>query len=346
MYSIAMKRCSDLEKPIVERAVVCISSVRSTEIDILTDTCMTSTFSETWMCRTCGREACKDCFARVASLTMMKPGITRDEAARSLAQREKLNELNPSFLSCLKRTDHDANSFVRVTRFSPDELTRAIGDMRKVLEEEESESNSSLEGTPELSHMAPSSSTDSSGIRTPVDSVGSSGIPTASTSPFTPSPVESIKDNFPYPDVPSHQIHRFETVDDISRAQFTELWRAGEPIVIGGMLDRLKINWTPEYFIQHHGDTSVRLLECQANFDSGRMTVAEFFKLFGQYEGRKPDVLKLRDWPPTSDFKTMFPDLFEDFSQAVPFPDYVRRDGVSNMSSHFPVDVLAPDVGV
>lgn len=41
----------------------------------------------------------------------------------------------------------------------------------------------------------------------------------------------------------------------------------------------------------------------------------------------------------------MFPELFEDFSQAVPVPDYVRRDGVFNLGSHFPCNTVGPDLG-
>jgi len=41
----------------------------------------------------------------------------------------------------------------------------------------------------------------------------------------------------------------------------------------------------------------------------------------------------------------MFPELFEDFSKAVPVPNYTRRDGVLNIASHFPTGVMAPDLG-
>jgi hypothetical protein len=47
----------------------------------------------------------------------------------------------------------------------------------------------------------------------------------------------------------------------------------------------------------------------------------------------------------TNHFKSTFPELFEDFSQAVPVPDYVRRDGVFNLGSHFPSNTIAPDLG-
>lgn len=53
----------------------------------------------------------------------------------------------------------------------------------------------------------------------------------------------------------------------------------------------------------------------------------------------------MQDWPPTTDFKTAFPELFADFSQAVPVPDYTRRDGILNIASHFATNRVAPDIG-
>lgn len=52
-----------------------------------------------------------------------------------------------------------------------------------------------------------------------------------------------------------------------------------------------------------------------------------------------------QDWPPSTDFKTAFPELYADFSQAIPMPNYVRRDGVLNIASHFPSNTVAPDLG-
>lgn len=61
---------------------------------------------------------------------------------------------------------------------------------------------------------------------------------------------------------------------------------------------------------------------------------------------KKGEIWKLKDWPPSADFKTTFPELYEDFSQAVPIPNYVRRDGTLNIASHFPLNGLAPDLGM
>ena len=75
-----------------------------------------------------------------------------------------------------------------------------------------------------------------------------------------------------------------------------------------------------------------------------KIPVKQFFAQFGKYEGRN-ECGKLKDWPPSTDFKTAFPELYADFSDNVPVPNYVRRDGVMNISSHFPTNTIAPDLG-
>jgi hypothetical protein len=52
-----------------------------------------------------------------------------------------------------------------------------------------------------------------------------------------------------------------------------------------------------------------------------------------------------KDWPSTSEFKQEFPELFNDFSESVPIPNYTRRDGVLNVAAHFPSNAIAPDIG-
>lgn len=275
---------------------------------------------------------------------MFKKDATEEERAQHHAMREAFYLKNPAFLNCVRRTvDHDSTSFIKVTRFNLAELKATIDDMREVLKEERREGTSPSTGdTPELTSCCTSS--ESSGITTPSDLAMLDGSSISSRSSLATS-ADGPRASVPL-EVPFIEIPRFESTASISTATFQALWKTGQPILIGGMLERLKIRWTPDYFIQNHHSTVVRVLDCQSDKDPGQISVEYFFSMFGQYEQREADrILKLRDWPPSADFKTVFPLLYEDFAQAVPFPDYVRRDGVLNMSSHFPVDVLAPDLG-
>lgn len=55
----------------------------------------------------------------------------------------------------------------------------------------------------------------------------------------------------------------------------------------------------------------------------------------------------VQDWPPKEDFAKEFPELYQDFANAVPIPNYTRRDGVLNVAAHFPINpgAVSPDLG-
>ncbi|KAH0565523.1 hypothetical protein GP486_001077 [Trichoglossum hirsutum] len=123
----------------------------------------------------------------------------------------------------------------------------------------------------------------------------------------------------------------------------------GMPIVISGMLSRFNVAWTPAYFTNNYGDEQCWLVNCSTNetLHGGEIvTVREFFQSFETYSFRGVTTsMKLKDWPPHDDFATHFPELFEDFQKALPFPDRMSRGGFANLASHFPTEVLQPDLG-
>ncbi|KAJ4000558.1 hypothetical protein F5050DRAFT_1804039 [Lentinula boryana] len=172
--------------------------------------------------------------------------------------------------------------------------------------------------------------------------------------------------------IPLHPIPTY-TFDALTATVFQKIWRKSTPILVTDVGQRFRVRWTPEYFIKEYGEQSCLIIECQTDTNR-RVTVGEFFAEFGKYADRprgpseecsvpesalpdsngearpgsirkKGEIWKLKDWPPSADFKTTFPELYEDFSQAVPIPNYVRRDGKLNIASHFPQNALAPDLG-
>ncbi|KIK65763.1 hypothetical protein GYMLUDRAFT_39289 [Collybiopsis luxurians FD-317 M1] len=174
-------------------------------------------------------------------------------------------------------------------------------------------------------------------------------------------------------DVPLLEIPRY-IFNDLTTSTFRSVWKLGIPILVTEVGQRFRIQWTPEYFMKTYGDQSCLIVECQTD-NNKRVTVGDFFAEFGKYAHRAAtetvsstlptqsdstsndstspqriidnpgDIWKLKDWPPSADFKTTFPELYEDFSQAVPIPNYVRRDGTLNIASHFPLNAIAPDLG-
>jgi hypothetical protein len=126
---------------------------------------------------------------------------------------------------------------------------------------------------------------------------------------------------------------------------FRSVWAGGHPLVVNGVLEKFHIKWTPEYFVEKYGDHSCTIMDCVTEAKR-EVTVGWFFARFGKYNERVDSrVWKLKDWPSSADFKTAFPELYDDFARAVPIPSYCRRDGVLNIASHFPSNAVAPDLG-
>ncbi|KAF9449547.1 hypothetical protein P691DRAFT_758956 [Macrolepiota fuliginosa MF-IS2] len=341
---------------------------RESEVRATCDTCMTSLFSCTWMCRLCGREACAECFAQVKELTTDKPNANQTEVAALQVRREKHAHSNPFFLSCTRRNEHMAKDFSPVSRFFKEELEEALPEMERLLMGEagmsrEFRPSGPLNGMPELSSDSNSRSTSaSSSVGVPTPPPDSSALAAALGGPMIhrkeslPSIVHHgsiasppyIPPNLPQvtASVPYHEIKRYtyaEVTNGDSISVFAPIWQRGDPIVVTGCLDRFKIAWTPEYFVKNYSEQTCLIIECQTDANK-RVTVGQFFDMFGNYEGRS-ECWKLKDWPPSTDFKAAFPELYKDFSEAVPVPDYVRRDGVGNVGSHFPSNTIAPDLG-
>lgn len=66
---------------------------------------------------------------------------------------------------------------------------------------------------------------------------------------------------------------------------FASLWRLGLPLLVKGVLERFKIRWNPQYFIERYGDQPCLIIECQTEVNR-RVHVAEFFEQFGKYKDR------------------------------------------------------------
>ena len=73
---------------------------------------------------------------------------------------------------------------------------------------------------------------------------------------------------------------------DVTDAKFSlrHVWEKGVPLVVNGLLPKFHIQWTPEYSSTNYSTQSCLILECQTE-QNKRVTVSEFFSLFGRYEG-------------------------------------------------------------
>ncbi|WWC85206.1 uncharacterized protein L201_000065 [Kwoniella dendrophila CBS 6074] len=144
----------------------------------------------------------------------------------------------------------------------------------------------------------------------------------------------------------SEHSREFMLIDDkdLTNAVFDKMWSQGEPIVVDNVDKKLHLGWGPDDFIERFGQEECYVVNCQTNVPQPT-TVGKFFEKFKDVEGRNQDILKLKDWPATDDFKNTHPELYNDFCDALPVPDYTRREGVLNLYSHFPPGPTRPDIG-
>ncbi|TFY68723.1 hypothetical protein EVG20_g3448 [Dentipellis fragilis] len=335
---------------------------RSPEMDVRAtcDTCMTSIFSSSWMCTQCGQECCSDCFDEVRRLTNPTwSAIGRN----SETNPEKLSiSSKPGFLSCSRGSKHRGQNFLAVSRFRKEELLSAVEEMEDLVKVPEATKELPVNAPrPPLSPLiipAPAPLEDNATTSQPVCFEGARESP---PSPLSPLPDDNMDNDLPpqpqpqpqkpvepaaadpaTDDIPS-EITQVFSDSELTEDIFREAWRQGYPLVVTDQLSKFAIGWTPEYFIEKYGEQECSIVECQTN-ETKQTTVGEFFKQFKTREGRT-GCWKLKDWPPSMDFKAAFPELFVDFARAVPMPNYTRRDGVLNIASHFPSNTVAPDIG-
>ena len=79
------------------------------------------------------------------------------------------------------------------------------------------------------------------------------------------------------------------------------------------------------------------------------VNIHQFFKGYsdGRFDSYKwPQILKLKDWPPSTLFKERLPRHHAEFVSCLPFKDYTHPfDGILNLAVKLPKGSLQPDLG-
>jgi hypothetical protein len=212
---------------------------------------MTSIFSETWMCRLCGRELCGECFTQLRAAG--PPG-----GAAATARREALARVRVGFVACSKGREHGPGDFCPLTRFAPAELAGAVREMERLVAQEDEQ----VADVPETL-----------GTLMPAEPPALPLYP-ASALPEAPAAVPATA-------VPSHPTRLFAD-GELSEDAFRALWARGDPLVIGGLLSKLALPWSPAWFVAKYGTQACKIVDCQTE-KSKDTHVADFFATFGHY---------------------------------------------------------------
>ncbi|KAF7143574.1 hypothetical protein RHSIM_Rhsim05G0169300 [Rhododendron simsii] len=135
-------------------------------------------------------------------------------------------------------------------------------------------------------------------------------------------------------------------------------WRKGEPVIVGDVLDTTSgLSWDPMVMwrafrqiknVKHDTLLDVTALNC-LDWCEVEVNVHKFFQgyLGGLFDDEGwPQILKLKDWPPSNLFEERLPRHNAEFISCLPFKHYSHpRDGVLNLSTKLPKNSLKPDLG-
>nr|KYP33131.1 Lysine-specific demethylase 3B [Cajanus cajan] len=135
-------------------------------------------------------------------------------------------------------------------------------------------------------------------------------------------------------------------------------WEKGEPVVVSNVLECTSgLSWEPLVMWracrqmtftkrEHHLD--VKAIDC-LDWCEGEINIHQFFT--GYTKGREdwrswPQILKLKDWPPSNLFEERLPRHCAEFISFLPFKEYTDPLGGSlNLAVRLPKDCLKPDMG-
>ncbi|KAF0934559.1 hypothetical protein E2562_025654 [Oryza meyeriana var. granulata] len=149
-------------------------------------------------------------------------------------------------------------------------------------------------------------------------------------------------------------------IQDDDLLHFQMHWAKGEPVVVSDTLKLTSgLSWEPMVMWRalrertkgkaEDEQFAVRAVDC-LDWCEVEINIHMFF--MGYTRGRThprtywPEMLKLKDWPPSSSFDQRLPRHGAEFISALPFPEYTDpRYGPLNLAVKLPSGILKPDLG-
>ncbi|KAL2333120.1 hypothetical protein Fmac_014333 [Flemingia macrophylla] len=134
-------------------------------------------------------------------------------------------------------------------------------------------------------------------------------------------------------------------------------WIKGEPVIVRDAIELTSgLSWEPMVMwramreLTYHGSKhlNVKAIDC-LDWCEVEINIHQFFK--GYSEGRAhrdswPEMLKLKDWPPSNLFEQRLPRHGMEFISALPYKEYTHpRSGFLNLATKLPEESLKPDLG-
>ncbi|KAL8537357.1 hypothetical protein ACS0TY_012489 [Phlomoides rotata] len=139
---------------------------------------------------------------------------------------------------------------------------------------------------------------------------------------------------------------------------FQQHWSKGEPVIITNVLETtLGLSWDPMVMwrafrqvknLDHETLLEVTAINC-LDWCESDVNVHQFFMGYseGQFDKEGwPEILKLKDWPPSTLFGKKLPRHNAEFISCLPFKEYTHPgSGYLNLAVKLPEKSLKPDMG-
>ncbi|KAK9151619.1 hypothetical protein Syun_009928 [Stephania yunnanensis] len=163
---------------------------------------------------------------------------------------------------------------------------------------------------------------------------------------------EDSSDNFLY--CPSSR-----DIKENEKVHFQRHWADGEPVIVRDVYQpECNLSWEPMVMMRALCDSmnlktssnlmKVKAVECLPDC-LVTVDLQEFFKGYKdgiQFANSWPQMLKLKDWPPSAALEDLLPRHCEDIISLLPFQEYTNLwHGPLNLAVKLPKDVMKPDMG-
>ncbi|KAI3997094.1 hypothetical protein MKX01_032745 [Papaver californicum] len=164
---------------------------------------------------------------------------------------------------------------------------------------------------------------------------------------------EQSDDNFLY--CPSS----VDIINEGNLLNFQKHWTKGEPVIVRNVLDRASgLSWEPAVMLRAMSCnvdmetgaelSEVKVIDCLSGCEV-QISAQQFFKGYTAgraYKNSWPEMLKLKDWPPSAKFEDYLPRHSDEFITALPFQEYTDPTrGLLNLAAKLPDECIKPDMG-
>ncbi|GER49648.1 transcription factor jumonji (jmjC)domain-containing protein [Striga asiatica] len=162
---------------------------------------------------------------------------------------------------------------------------------------------------------------------------------------------EDSEDNFLY-------CPKAKSLESDDLRHFQRHWLRGEPVVVSNVLETtFGLSWEPmvmwRAFRQVRNHKTELLLKVTAlnclDWCEVEINIHKFFSGYSKVQSDSygwPQILKLKDWPPSNLFEERLPRHGAEFISCLPFKDYTHpRHGYLNLAVKLPNESLKPDMG-